>query len=387
MSVSVRCGRCGRKHANVPAKFAGKSIRCKECGESVAVPGGGGDVADEERESPALPPAPYARPSVRPAKRRRRSTPGWVWPASIAAALLLALGGGALLIDWPKLVASVNPDSEEKVDRGMIDLREEISDALARVQDPATAAAAARKIETDFTPRWLRLQERQSKLEAQLATLSPAEREERQRRREASLLEDAPRLVAAGERQNAEARRIHDLPEETRRPVEEALRKLSSESIALAAEDREGNRARRHQEAQDQLGATIERQQDEQRQREEEMRRRVAATAAAHTNGSASENRRQVEQQFGPGRTLSVTVRNLPVGDPPPMQTISRQLMPFTKPPATLKSKGSGSDLEIVFGPVDRPVQEVADAIAFGRVTQVDPVARSIAVEWTGDGS
>jgi len=49
MSIAFRCGGCQKKYA-VDDKFAGKKVRCKQCGQIMAVPGEAAVVLDEAME-------------------------------------------------------------------------------------------------------------------------------------------------------------------------------------------------------------------------------------------------------------------------------------------------------------------------------------------------
>ncbi len=80
MPIAVTC-QCGKKY-NVQYAHAGKKIRCKECGESVAVPAAvqeddefAGLMSADESDQPEAPRRPRAKPAkakAKPAKKKTR---------------------------------------------------------------------------------------------------------------------------------------------------------------------------------------------------------------------------------------------------------------------------------------------------------------------------
>lgn len=72
MPISVACA-CGKRY-NVAEGAAGKKIRCKECGEPIAVPraGGSGNATPQRKRASGGPAAAAAVTAKRPVKKKRR---------------------------------------------------------------------------------------------------------------------------------------------------------------------------------------------------------------------------------------------------------------------------------------------------------------------------
>ncbi|OAI47585.1 hypothetical protein AYO44_01525 [Planctomycetaceae bacterium SCGC AG-212-F19] len=89
MALSLVCAKC-RSSYRLPDNMAGKSIKCKKCGQMIAAKASGkGSVAG--RPAPVGKPRPASRAPSAPAPRRKKS----VLPV-VVAGLLLFLGCGAL---------------------------------------------------------------------------------------------------------------------------------------------------------------------------------------------------------------------------------------------------------------------------------------------------
>ena len=79
MPIAVTC-QCGKKY-NVQDSHAGKKIRCKECGESVAIPAAvqeddefGALMSADESDQPEAPRRPRVKPAKAKAKPAKKST-------------------------------------------------------------------------------------------------------------------------------------------------------------------------------------------------------------------------------------------------------------------------------------------------------------------------
>jgi hypothetical protein len=69
MAISTTCPACGRTY-KVDDKWAGKKLRCKECGAVMDVPGGAPGMAPTPLKPPAHAAAPRSTPARPPAQRR-----------------------------------------------------------------------------------------------------------------------------------------------------------------------------------------------------------------------------------------------------------------------------------------------------------------------------
>ena len=188
MSASARCGQCGTTYASVPAKFAGKSIRCKKCGASVKVPGPAAgkadrsDVGDDlEAEAPAAP-SPRSTPE-RPAAAKTRKPggiPKWVWFVGGGAGVCL-LGCAGLLValatTFPaKARESVLRDQQAVADDAAV-LMEDLAATLGNVSDAASARAAAETIRGPLMRRIDAIAPRVTRLNQQRAKLPVSQKE------------------------------------------------------------------------------------------------------------------------------------------------------------------------------------------------------------------
>lgn len=109
--IQTQCDGCFREY-KLDDKFAGKTIRCKDCGKPFKVTAGSGPVSfeaddpfeDEEPAAPARAPAARKSGGKRSSKRSRSSagSKAWIWwlvGGGALAILLLCCGGGWMAID------------------------------------------------------------------------------------------------------------------------------------------------------------------------------------------------------------------------------------------------------------------------------------------------
>jgi hypothetical protein len=134
MPIKASCSNCDRIY-NLADAMAGKTLKCKECGEPLVVPGGavaGRGVRPDRSAEPARPTrtgsgrshADVPDEEDRPARRRRknrRQGSGMVWwlVGGVAALLLLMVVGGgvvALIMFWP---TKATPENFARVRAGM----------------------------------------------------------------------------------------------------------------------------------------------------------------------------------------------------------------------------------------------------------------------------
>jgi acetyl esterase/lipase len=91
MPIRVSCSGCAKTY-NVPDRYAGKSISCKDCGEQIAVP----EAEDEWIESKEEEPRRRSRP--RPGRNRDRRAEASSGMSGTMKVLLGAAGGGLLVM-------------------------------------------------------------------------------------------------------------------------------------------------------------------------------------------------------------------------------------------------------------------------------------------------
>ena len=257
MSLSARCGDCGASYPSVPAKFAGKSIRCKTCGASVKIPKPAAAEADprnlgDDLELEATPaPLPRSAPSrsaasrsaasrsAAPAKARKRkpggAIPKWAWfVVGGAGACVLGCAGLFLVfaVACPVIARESVLRSEEAAAEEAIAVMEDMSSTLAGVNDASSALAAAKRIRGPLTERMEaigRRLEAEIPRRAKLLATQKGPFESGEKKIEERL---KVRTVRVKQAMSAESARLRSLPPDARRAISNALVDFSQRTQA-----------------------------------------------------------------------------------------------------------------------------------------------------------
>lgn len=139
MSIQATCVACGKTYS-VPDKYAGKSLACKECGETFEVQGEDDFDAPPQRPRRGDSPAPARSPTKKPGKKRRKSGPNWLLIGLGGAGGLLVVGG----LIW--FLVSMLSTTHESLVKDDLDHMEDMVSILESVKDTASAEAAVPRI-------------------------------------------------------------------------------------------------------------------------------------------------------------------------------------------------------------------------------------------------
>ncbi len=177
MSIQATCDSCGKMYS-LNEKYIGKRLPCKECGEVFEVQAEDdfdSAPARPRRSSSSKPSAAPARGSKRnPGKKRRKSGPNWLL-------IGFGAGGGVLVLSgliWA--VLSNVGNSHDKVLKNAIAALEDVPDILADVKNVPSAQAADLKLDA-IAKRMAELEEQYKELDATAPITDKEEREVREK--------------------------------------------------------------------------------------------------------------------------------------------------------------------------------------------------------------
>jgi hypothetical protein len=307
-------------------------------------------------------------------------------------AVLLLVGGGALVVrlagGWDNLAETLSLKwDEEDFIRENLAMMKVAADALATVQDEASAEKAAARIR-GLGPRLERLYEKQKDVqERRNRALEAAEDREGWRREYRQKLSDLKEKYRAehaelDERMNAEFRRIDSIPGVST-IISDAFRDMRVAYLEAQWADLKTEM--------DEWAATLE---DEPAWGSESEPigasshfRRSDARGHAPSHGPQPERklvpgpgfRAAIRDQFGPDRIITVRILALSPGK---REDVVARLTELTGGTNT-SSQWSGWDGSVMLAPAD-DFQAVVDGIDFGKITSVDPQERTITVDAAG---
>ena len=236
MTLGATCTSCGKAYRNIPARFAGKSIRCKACGEAIHVPaeedfeaGFLSDVAEAAALPPIVRQAPLAnapRTATRPQRRTGRGR-SLMWLGVTAAfaagaAVMVILG----IVLWEMAQPHLVERDMERFARTNVEFKERFVRLLEGATDASSAAAAVAEFDGPLREFHDDHVEHGTKLLRKLDTLPAAEQMEFAKRfleinepYQSRLDELNPRFEVAIER-------LLTAPPDVRAPIGGALRRF-----------------------------------------------------------------------------------------------------------------------------------------------------------------